>query len=111
VNSGGRRRPPGPRLRGLGCVVLLIAVLSLWLGAQPGHSPHATEGSPGVTHSVATPLVAARPSADDAVPAPAIELTVLLGLLLVVVGAARAPVAVRSRRHRTRAPPPGLSTF
>lgn len=109
VNTGGRRRPLGPRVRGLSCCALVIAVLSLWLGAGPGVSSGDDHGTPSLSHSVAVAQVALRPPAPDvhALPTELVALSVVLATVLVVARGEARRVTVRSEPRPGRAPPGG----
>jgi hypothetical protein len=111
VKPGGRRSPLGPLYRGLVSCALMIAVLSLPLGAGSLSSPvdHVTVTT--ISHAVASVHPVARPVPHDqgALPMVAVVLTAAVGLLLV-----RRPSAVPYRarpvgRPSGRAPPGPLT--
>jgi len=111
MNTGGRRRPPGPSSAvsraGLGCCALVIVVASLWLGAPTGRSAPDAHRVASVSHVVHTLQPIARPQAPDvdAVPAqPALVALLALGVLLGIPRVARR-VPIRSEPRQGRAPP------
>jgi hypothetical protein len=109
VNTGGRRRRLGPRLRGLGCCVLVFVALGLWLGVAAARSPSDGHHAPSVSHAVSMAAVAVRPpmSDVDATPAEFAAVAVLLVAVLVRTRPELVPVRVRSERRQGRAPPGG----
>ncbi|HEY6796231.1 MAG TPA: hypothetical protein VI248_16270 [Kineosporiaceae bacterium] len=107
MNTGGRSRPRGPLLCGLGWGVLVLTALGLWLGAAAGRSISDGHLAPSVSHAVAMASVAVRPPLPDVDSVPAELAAVAVTFVGVLISTRRelAPARVRFERRQGRAPP------
>jgi hypothetical protein len=107
VNTGGRRSPLGPLLRGLACCALFITLLGLGAGSVVARPLVVNSSVTTMSRAVAAVLPFARAATPDqnALPSAAAVLPVALGLVLVRFRRVVLHLGRLVRRPLGRAPP------